>query len=192
LREWRNGRRASFRCWCPKGRGGSSPPSRTTKRAVVLRDLLADQGIVPAHSRDEPAGRRRVPDWFVSVADGPVAERAKNVRSERLHDQQPKLVRWVRQPIAVLREVGHGLSPFSAVPHWAHADGPQGIGPLSPAEPSRRPGPRVSPTAGSGRRSHGSASRRSVGWSALSPSKNEDSQLRGAPFRQPRLGGGWR
>ena len=29
LREWRNGRRASFRCWCPKGRGGSSPPSRT-------------------------------------------------------------------------------------------------------------------------------------------------------------------
>jgi hypothetical protein len=29
LREWRNGRRAGFRCQCPKGRGGSNPPSRT-------------------------------------------------------------------------------------------------------------------------------------------------------------------
>ena len=28
-REWRNGRRAGFRCQCPYGRGGSSPPSRT-------------------------------------------------------------------------------------------------------------------------------------------------------------------
>ena len=28
-REWRNGRRAGFRCRCPQGRGGSSPPSRT-------------------------------------------------------------------------------------------------------------------------------------------------------------------
>lgn len=28
-REWRNGRRAGFRCQCPKGRGGSNPPSRT-------------------------------------------------------------------------------------------------------------------------------------------------------------------
>ena len=30
-REWRNGRRAGFRCQCPKGRGGSNPPSRTQK-----------------------------------------------------------------------------------------------------------------------------------------------------------------
>src|SRR5215211_7343204 len=28
-REWRNGRRAGFRCQCPQGRGGSNPPSRT-------------------------------------------------------------------------------------------------------------------------------------------------------------------
>src|SRR6478736_7824574 len=28
-REWRNGRRAGFRCQCPKGRGRSNPPSRT-------------------------------------------------------------------------------------------------------------------------------------------------------------------
>ena len=28
-REWRNGRRAGFRSRCPKGRGGSTPPSRT-------------------------------------------------------------------------------------------------------------------------------------------------------------------
>ena len=27
--EWRNGRRAGFRCQCPSGRGGSSPPSPT-------------------------------------------------------------------------------------------------------------------------------------------------------------------
>ncbi len=31
-REWRNGRRAGFRCQCPKGRGGSNPPSRTRRR----------------------------------------------------------------------------------------------------------------------------------------------------------------
>ncbi len=31
-REWRNGRRAGFRCQCPKGRGGSNPPSRTQYR----------------------------------------------------------------------------------------------------------------------------------------------------------------
>ena len=29
-REWRNGRRAGFRCQCPQGRGGSNPPSRTS------------------------------------------------------------------------------------------------------------------------------------------------------------------
>ena len=29
-REWRNGRRAGFRCQCPLGRGGSTPLSRTT------------------------------------------------------------------------------------------------------------------------------------------------------------------
>ena len=28
-RKWRNGRRAGFRCQCPKGRGGSNPPLRT-------------------------------------------------------------------------------------------------------------------------------------------------------------------
>ncbi len=31
-REWRNGRRAGFRCQCPKGRGGSNPPSRTQSK----------------------------------------------------------------------------------------------------------------------------------------------------------------
>ena len=36
-REWRNGRRAGFRCQYPKGCGGSNPPSRTqTGRAPVL------------------------------------------------------------------------------------------------------------------------------------------------------------
>jgi hypothetical protein len=35
-REWRNGRRAGFRCQCPQGRGGSNPPSRTT---VVSQDI---------------------------------------------------------------------------------------------------------------------------------------------------------
>ena len=29
MREWRNGRRAGFRCQCPLGRGGSTPLSRT-------------------------------------------------------------------------------------------------------------------------------------------------------------------
>ena len=30
--EWRNGRRAGFRCQCPSGRGGSSPPSPTKEQ----------------------------------------------------------------------------------------------------------------------------------------------------------------
>ena len=32
--EWRNGRRAGFRCQCPSGRGGSSPPSPTTSSSA--------------------------------------------------------------------------------------------------------------------------------------------------------------
>src|SRR5690625_3390025 len=35
--EWRNGRRAGFRCQCPSGRGGSSPPSPTTSSWSLLR-----------------------------------------------------------------------------------------------------------------------------------------------------------
>jgi hypothetical protein len=35
-REWRNGRRASLRSWCPKGRGGSNPPSRTGLQGTVV------------------------------------------------------------------------------------------------------------------------------------------------------------
>ncbi len=42
LREWRNGRRASFRCWCPQGRGGSSPPSRT-KKPLLSRGFFASE-----------------------------------------------------------------------------------------------------------------------------------------------------
>lgn len=35
--EWRNGRRAGFRCQCPSGRGGSSPPSPTTSGSTNCR-----------------------------------------------------------------------------------------------------------------------------------------------------------
>lgn len=35
-REWRNGRRAGFRCQCPKGRGGSNPPSRTQSKGTPV------------------------------------------------------------------------------------------------------------------------------------------------------------
>ena len=40
--EWRNGRRAGFRCQCPSGRGGSSPPSPTdaVKRGRVIRTRI--------------------------------------------------------------------------------------------------------------------------------------------------------
>lgn len=34
--EWRNGSRPSMRCWCPKGRGGSTPLSNTYKKMKVL------------------------------------------------------------------------------------------------------------------------------------------------------------
>jgi hypothetical protein len=35
--EWRNGRRAGFRCQCPSGRGGSSPPSPTPSGSTNCR-----------------------------------------------------------------------------------------------------------------------------------------------------------
>lgn len=35
IREWRNGIRGSFRSYCPYGRGGSSPPSRTNHVQVA-------------------------------------------------------------------------------------------------------------------------------------------------------------
>ncbi len=38
--EWRNGRRAGFRCQCPSGRGGSSPPSPT--RCTRARPMLME------------------------------------------------------------------------------------------------------------------------------------------------------
>ena len=37
LGEWRNGRRAGFRCQCPSGRGGSSPPSPTKSGSMNCR-----------------------------------------------------------------------------------------------------------------------------------------------------------
>ncbi len=48
--EWRNGRRAGFRCQCPSGRGGSSPPSPTLSGSTKGhglergRDLRAFRG----------------------------------------------------------------------------------------------------------------------------------------------------
>lgn len=39
--EWRNGRRAGFRCQCPSGRGGSSPPSPT----AVVRESRSPESI---------------------------------------------------------------------------------------------------------------------------------------------------
>ena len=48
-REWRNGRRAGFRCQCPKGRGGSNPPSRTTV------GIPHDPGRVARRESDHPA-----------------------------------------------------------------------------------------------------------------------------------------
>ena len=36
------GRRAGFRCQCPKGRGGSTPPSRTTRKPALTREHLVE------------------------------------------------------------------------------------------------------------------------------------------------------
>ncbi len=82
MREWRNGRRARFRSVCPKGRGGSTPPSRTLVtgpgpsirgRVLVPPSLteVTDQAAersrrhawVPStvnrHERDDPEGQSR-------------------------------------------------------------------------------------------------------------------------------------
>src|SRR5690606_27268474 len=46
-REWRNGRRAGFRCQCPYGRGGSSPPSRTRSDGPLPSRTGAVRVLVP-------------------------------------------------------------------------------------------------------------------------------------------------
>ena len=40
MRAWRNGRRARLKICCPYGRGGSSPPARTTKSQNYLEYTL--------------------------------------------------------------------------------------------------------------------------------------------------------
>ena len=53
--EWRNGRRAGFRCQCPSGRGGSSPPSPTMSGSDRPRgkghELLGVRGLRLGWSR---------------------------------------------------------------------------------------------------------------------------------------------
>lgn len=43
-REWRNGRRAGFRCQYPKGCGGSNPPSRTVRPPVIRGSFSLNAG----------------------------------------------------------------------------------------------------------------------------------------------------
>ena len=52
--EWRNGRRARFRSVCPKGRGGSTPPSPTLPRACSPSRTTPPPGPGPGPAR----GRR--------------------------------------------------------------------------------------------------------------------------------------
>ena len=50
-REWRNGRRAGFRCQCPQGCGGSNPPSRTNvKSRDIVHTLSRDFSLFSAGS----------------------------------------------------------------------------------------------------------------------------------------------
>lgn len=67
--EWRNGRRAGFRCQCPSGRGGSSPPSPTLSGAKQSHDLARGRGFRVWGDRDsgyEPS-LRYVP-WPSTIA----------------------------------------------------------------------------------------------------------------------------
>ena len=43
--EWRNGRRAGFRCQCSKGRGGSSPPSPTGRPQLSWGLFASREGV---------------------------------------------------------------------------------------------------------------------------------------------------
>ncbi len=40
MRAWRNGRRARLKICCPYGRGGSSPPARTTKYNIYVNHTI--------------------------------------------------------------------------------------------------------------------------------------------------------
>jgi hypothetical protein len=76
-REWRNGRRAGFRCQCPKGRGGSNPPSRTQyKEPREIDDFpgffcfgaRADRGGSAARIRPDLPATAAERQLFASVA----------------------------------------------------------------------------------------------------------------------------
>lgn len=71
--EWRNGRRAGFRCQCPSGRGGSSPPSPT--RSGSRNSAMRGQEL------------ERVPDLFLFVRF-PVALRG-STRGSGLRNSHP-------------------------------------------------------------------------------------------------------
>jgi hypothetical protein len=68
--EWRNGRRAGFRCQCPSGRGGSSPPSPTTRRGHELTRVgglvfccrLSGRSLNEAQNEVQCGARKRVVD----------------------------------------------------------------------------------------------------------------------------------
>ena len=70
MREWRNGRRAGFRCQCPQGRGGSTPLSRTkvpltrantgNRREVKTSRRFSLSGLVRLWQGPMPGGVVRV------------------------------------------------------------------------------------------------------------------------------------
>ncbi len=60
--EWRNGRRAGFRCQCPSGRGGSSPPSPTN---ITAGQSLKSKGR-RSHVKTPVKTRRRMRAWLAS------------------------------------------------------------------------------------------------------------------------------
>src|SRR5690606_34638623 len=57
------GRRAGFRCQCPQGRGGSSPPSRTRRGEAPGRTMSSGRGPLASGGSGRartPGGRRSV------------------------------------------------------------------------------------------------------------------------------------
>ena len=103
--EWRNGRRAGFRCQCPSGRGGSSPPSPTILRrgesrtigcvAFILCECPAKYACRRCAAWWPPVGSRMstqsCADAWTEFAytEGTSAEKIMSVSPCRTYERQP-------------------------------------------------------------------------------------------------------
>jgi hypothetical protein len=110
--EWRNGRRAGFRCQCPSGRGGSSPPSPTPSPTESVGERRGRD----AGGAGRPDDRsRQVDDDEFTIGVGDVTSRRFSHACTPRSDPKPNanIDRRRRGRRSVNHHCGTGLYGFS-------------------------------------------------------------------------------